>query len=260
MNPHRFLLLSVILAGSLCAAETPAPTAAELASHLSALRQDGSSFIRARMQIKDPSGAVKTTLQVQIKSRAGKSGTELVYQLQWPKERKGEAILLRGGGRRSAGGAVLLPPAPARPLAASEMVSIFGSNLTPEDLLENFYAWDSQAIVGTEAIDHVQCQILESRFGKGGRSVKSWIDPRRMVPLRIEKYSPSGQLFRRIETTRVATDDLGHPTPANLILSGPHDATTTEMDGSRIKHGVTYTDRDFTPEGLSDMTAPRAGE
>ena len=33
--------------------------------------------------------------------------------------------------------------------------------------------------------------------------------------------------------------------------------TTTELDGSRIKHDVAYTDRDFTPDGLKEMTTPR---
>ncbi|MEP6902220.1 MAG: hypothetical protein ABJA66_10750, partial [Actinomycetota bacterium] len=50
------------------------------------------------------------------------------------------------------------------------------------DILENFFAWDNQAIVGTEVVDRVSCQILESKPGKGQRSgygsVRSWVDTR----------------------------------------------------------------------------------
>jgi hypothetical protein len=33
----------------------------------------------------------------------------------------------------------------------------------------------------------------------------------------------------------------------------------TELDGSRIKHDVTYSDRDFTPAGMTELSVPRAG-
>ena len=83
--------------------------------------------------------------------------------------------------------------------------AFFGSDLSYEDLVENFFAWDNQAIVGTETVDRVPCQILESKPGKGDRSsyakVRSWIDVKRLVPLRVEKYLASGQLARRIDTT-----------------------------------------------------------
>jgi hypothetical protein len=271
MNLLRSLLFHLTCAGlALWAApqvvdgaEPAAMTASELAARLSAIRQDGSCFVRARMQVKDSSGGIKSTSQLQIKSRSGKEGTEVVYQVLWPKEKKGEAVLLRSSGNRLATGALLTPPAAPKTLATGQMKEpLFESNLTYEDIIENFFAWDDQSLVGTEAIDRTPCQILESKPGKSGRSVygsvRTWVDMRRMVPLRVEKFSPSGQLVRRIETTRVANDDLGRPIPAYLKVSGPHEDTITEMDGSRIRHGVSYSDQEFTPEGLQDMTAPKS--
>ena len=99
----------------------------------------------------------------------------------------------------------------------------------------------------------MKCPILESKPGKDERSiygsVRSWIDVRRLVPLRVEKYASSGQLLRRIDTTRVVAD-AGHPIPADLTVSGARPDSSTLLDGSRIRHNVTYTDRDFTIEGL----------
>ena len=79
---------------------------------------------------------------------------------------------------------------------------------------------------------------------------------RRLVPLRVEKYASSGQLLRRIDTTRVVAD-AGHQIPANLAVSGARPDSSTLLDGSRIRHNVAYTDRDFTIEGLKELAIPR---
>ena len=140
---------------------------------------------------------------------------------------------------------------------------LFGSDLSYEDVIENFFAWDQQAIVGTETVDRVNCQILESKPGKAAHSaytsVRTWVDPRKFVPMRVEKYS-SGRLVRRIDTTRVATDDKGRAIPANLVVHGPGGGSYTELDGSKIKHGVNFSDDEFTPEGLKQAGAPRSAE
>jgi hypothetical protein len=82
--------------------------------------------------------------------------------------------------------------------------SLFGSDLSYEDVIENFYAWEHQAIAGTEVVDRVSCLILESKPGQSDHSTyasaRSWVDPRRLVPLRVEKYLSSRQLAPRIDT------------------------------------------------------------
>jgi len=74
-----------------------------------------------------------------------------------------------------------------------------------------------QALVGSEVINRVDCQILESKPDSASDSiygkVRSWIDPARSVPLRIEKYSASGELVRRIDTDKVARDEKHNPIP-----------------------------------------------
>ena len=208
------------------------------------------------------SGAATTTLQLQIKSRSTREGTDLVYQVLWPKERKGEAVLLRRSGNRAPTGALFTPAGNVRALTAAQLDDpLFGSALSYADVIENFFAWNQQAIVGTEVVDRVTCQILESKPGKSGHSsyssVRTWVDTRRLVPLRVEKYAGSARPARRIETTRVVTDDTGRAIPANLTVRGSGDAAT-EIDGSRIKHGATFTDDEFTPEGLKQTPTPRA--
>ena len=233
-------------------------SATELASRLSAGMEDGNSYVRVRLDVK---GTTETTLQLQIKQRRTKTSTEVLYQILWPKERKGEAVLLRKTSGKPAAGTIFLPPNTLRTLDAAEMKdALFGSDLAYADVVENFFAWDQQAIVGTEEVDGTTCQILESKPGKGGRSiygsVRSWIDTRRLVPLRVEKYSADGKSLRRIDTTRVVSTE-GRQIPANLSVRRPGQSSVTALDGSRIKHGVTFTDRDFAPDGIKDLTVPR---
>ena len=256
-RPLAAALVGFTLAFSSRAADSPSPpTASDLASRLSALRQDGASYVRLRMEIR---GANKETLQLQIKERRTTNSSEVVYQVLYPKERKGESVLLRKIGNHPASGSVFVPPNTLRPIDDLKE-PLFGSDLSYQDVVENFFAWEQQAIVGTEKVDGVTCPILESKPGKDERStygsVRSWIDVRRLVPLRVEKYANSGQLLRRIDTIDVVAD-AGRQVPATLVVSGARGYSSTRLAGSRIKHDVTYTDHDFTIEGLKEIATPR---
>ncbi len=265
MKRHFIFLFSALLA-CLSHAVDPAPvTATELAGALSARQQDGNSFVKLRMEIQPMAGNAKTVLQLQIKQRRTAAATEIVYQVLWPKERFGEAILLRKVGNQPAVGTLLGSAGALSPLTAAQMtLPWLGGDLTYADALEDFFTWEGQRLAGNEVIDRVNCQILESKPGKGQSSnyasVRTWVDLRRLVPLRVEKYLPSGKLARRIDTTRVVKDDLQRYLPANLAVSGVRSEALTELTGSKLKHGVVYADEEFTAEGLKLLTAPRTAE
>jgi hypothetical protein len=232
-----------------------------LASAVSA-KQEGVSYVRLRMQVKPSGNAAEETLQLQIKERRTKTATDLVYQVLWPQPRKGESVLLHQEAGRSASGSLFTPPDKSQSLTASQLREpFFGSDLSYLDVIEDPLSWENQAITGTEAVNGVNCTVLESKPSKGESEyakVRSWIDPNRLVQMRIEKYLPSGELRVRIETTRVSNDDKGRPIPANLTVQNPQKSSVTELDGSRIKHNVTFSDAEFTPEGLKQVSAPTA--
>jgi hypothetical protein len=246
--------------GSAANTEQAALSAKDLADHLSAL-QEGTAYVRLRLEVKEPGGTTKIVLQLQIKERRTHSSADVLYQVLWPKERKGEAVLLHEADGSPPAGSLFMPPDKLSALNTSRMNgALFGSDLSYQDVVENFFAWQNQAIVGNDVLNRVRCLILESRPGKGElstyASVRSWIDATRFVPLRVEKYLPSGQLARRIDTTRVVTDDKGRFIPADLTVRGPREDSVTDLDGSRIRHDVAFTDRDFTTEGIEEISAP----
>jgi hypothetical protein len=231
--------------------EPSATSAGELAARMSAVQQ-GNTLIRAKLEVKSPDNG-KHVLQLQIKERRTKTATDLIYQVQWPKERKGEAVILHQDSDGAPRVTLIVPPGPPRVLEASQMDGgLFGSDLSYQDAIDNFFAWKDQAITGSEVINGVECQILESKPGKSGISiyakVRTWIDSRRFVPMRVEKYSAAGHLLRRIDTTRVARDQQDRFIPGSLTVRSPSKDSITELDGARIEQGMQFTDRDFTPE------------
>jgi Outer membrane lipoprotein-sorting protein len=234
-------------------------SAKELASAVSA-KQQGDAYVRLRLQVKPSGNASEETLQIQIKERRTKSATDLVYQVLWPQTQKGESVLLHQEAGGPASGTLFTPPDKSQKLTASELREpFFGSDLSYLDVIEDPLSWDNQTITGTDLVNGVNCTVLESKPSKGESEyakVRSWIDPNRLVLMRIEKYLPSGELRVRIDTTRVSNDDKARPIPANLTVQNPKKGSVTELDGSRIKHNVTFSDNEFTPEGLKQVSAP----
>lgn len=226
-----------------------ADPATEIAAKMSASQQDGPSMVRLKMESRG------VTLQLQVKQRRSANATEVVYQILWPKERAGEAVLLRKIGNQAATGTLYVPPATLRQLDMKE--ALFGCDVLFADLIENSFAWPNQAIVGTEVVNRVNCQILESKPGKGQRSiyamVRTWVDVGRSVPLRIEKYNAAGQVMRRIDSGRIVTDDIGRHVPTGLTVTDPAKGSATQLDGSKLKHDVTFTAGEFSPEGLKQI-------
>jgi hypothetical protein len=262
--PSLFFGLCLLLsATSPGAAADPSLSAKDIAAQLAA-REVGSAYIRLIMQIKGPAGAAGGTLQLQVKERRTATSADILYQVLWPKERKGEALLLHQADGVALGGSLMAPSGAIRQFGAAQMADpLFGSDLSYQDAIENFFAWPGQSIVGSGTVNRINCVILESKPLEPANSiygsVRSWIDPHRLTPMRVEKYLPSGKLARRIDTTRVANDDQGHPIPANLSIFRGDDGSQTDLDGSRIRHDVTLTDHDFSPDGMKDLTPPHAG-
>lgn len=238
----RILLLSLV---ALCVGTTSGRaaewTAPKLAGAMAAAVQDGDATARVKMTSPDTG-----VLQIRIKSRRTAGDAAVVYEILWPNERKGETFVLR----QSGAGSVKTAGGVATKLGAADMAkSVFGTALAYADVVENFFLWDKQSLDGTEAVGRTECVILESRPGADDATiygkVRSWIDPQRLVAMRVEKYDESGRLVRRIETTQVAKDDNGRNVPAGMSVRAG--GKVTEIDGTNIRHDVTHSAGDFDP-------------
>lgn len=242
----RLLLAALVSLVSLQAQETP--DAKSLANTMANAVWDDSSTARLKMDFVPDNGGEKTVLQLKIDARRSQAATDVHYKVLWPKDRTDGSFVLRKTAGQRASGSVLQDGA-AKPISSMQD-GIFGSDLAYEDLADNYFAWENQKIVGEEKIKNIPCQILESRPGKGDQSgygnVKTWIDTKRMVPLKVEKYDGKGQLIRRITITLIAKDDKNRPIPANFSVERPGKGSVTVLEGSNIKHDVSLTDADFS--------------
>lgn len=260
MNILSYFLLAVSLISLSKAAD--APSAAAIAAQLSMLQHNGNTYVKLRLVVKDAAGGAKTKVDLQIKSRRTAEASDVLYQVLWPKECKGEAVMVRKPAGQAGKVSVLtLPNTVSAPTLTQ---SVFESDLCYADLVENSFAWEQQAIVGNEVIDGIPCSIIESKPGKSVHSVygsvKAWVDTKRMLPLRVEKYSSTGVLVRRVDTMRVTRDDDGQQVAATLLVRRVGGVTTTELEGTKIRRGVVYAERDFSVDGMKDVTVPHASE
>ncbi len=254
--PARSSVLSVLLvlaAPVLGHAQAgAAPEAQTLAGSLRASVLDGSSVTRLKLQRPAAADGGQGVVQLQAKARRSAAGSDVLYQVLWPKTRQGEGFLLRKTENRPPVGSLFTPPNAVQPVKPQD--GIFGSALAYEDLVDDFYGWKSQQVVGEETIGRVACWILESKPAAGQASsyssVRTWVDAKRTVPVRIEKYGAGGGLVRRITVTRLVKDDINRLIPATFTVQRAGMEGETVLEGSSIKHDVTLTDADFTEERL----------
>ena len=91
-------------------ADPPEPSAKDIAARLTS-NLEGSSSVRLKMEVKDSAdGPSKGDFQLLIKQRRTAEATDLVYQVLYPRERKGEAVLLHQSAGHAPGGWVVVPP------------------------------------------------------------------------------------------------------------------------------------------------------
>jgi hypothetical protein len=235
------ILLPLFLA--LSSAPAAEWTAAKLAGEMATAVEDGDATARVRLD-----SAETGVLQVRIKSHRSASRSAVSYEILWPVARKGEVLVLRQSGTAAVQGATRAADGQAAKLGPADLGKpVFGTALAYADVIGNFFRWDRQTLDGAETVGKTDCVVLDSSPGAKDVSiygrVRSWIDPHRLVPLRVEKYDKSGRLVRRIETTQVSKDDTGRHVPAAMTVRAGN--RSTEINGVNIRHDVQHADADF---------------
>ena len=191
-------------------------------------------------------------LQVKILSRRNAVSSEVVYEVMWPADHKGERVLLRQRRGGSVEGQVFTPPDKRGNINRSQLLdTLLGTDMALADAVENFFAWRSQSFVGRENIGSADCVILESKPGPNDSSpygaVRSWIDLRRMATLRVEKSDKAGRLVRRIDSSQIVKDDIGRSVPLSMTVRRVPGDSVTEIEGSALRHDAILSPGDFDP-------------
>ncbi len=262
LNPMRLLpVMTASLLPVLALGQAPSRTADEWIAGVRAARPSGGLYARLRLE-HSGAGGTSTTFQVQVKRRASPDGgTESLYQVLFPKERKGEGLLLRIKGGNFTG-ASFVPGAGIRALKSSDRnLGLFGTALTVDDIIAAFLEWPVQEVVGRENAGSVPCTIVESRSGSdsssGAKRVRSWIDETRLAAMRVEKFANSNQPVKTVVTHKVMRGSRGYFAPTSFTVTDHSTGAVTRVEGVRSETDMVYTDADFTEAALQSITAAR---
>jgi predicted RNA-binding protein YlxR (DUF448 family) len=258
----RYVLLFAALIPALAFAQDKNYSAAQLIAAMKAAKPSGGIYVRLRMEHRDAAGK-QTVLQAQLKRRStADGGTETLYQLLFPKERKGEALLLRVKDG-SFSGTAFKPGQGRRALKESDRSSgIFGTALTIDDAIAEFLDWQQQEITGKEKEGAVPCTVIESRAPRSSSSgvtiVKSWIDETRLTAMRIDCFKDAGTPVRTVLTHKVLRGSSGYYAPSSFTVTDHATGASTKVEGVRSDKDITYTDADFSDSALETIAAPAA--
>jgi hypothetical protein len=240
-------LLSVPLSAADRAAE-------DLIAKIEESQDTRGAMIRAKLSIEDAKSGRTTSAQIRIRLRRDAKVTRLLYQVLWPSDHKGEALSLERSARGAITGFLYDPPEKITPVNASTMSRPYlDSNLTIEDLGEDFWQWPSQRISGEEMIGGEACKIVESRPPAGVRSsyslIRSWISPSKLLPLRIEKFGRDERLAKRFTVQKTSRHD-GHWVPVTTVIQNSGGTLQTTLDFSRGERDVEIPVEEFSPERI----------
>ena len=223
-----------------------------------AMRPRPSSGFFLRMKIDSSGGGqARSNLQVQVKGRRIGEVTDLLYQIQFPKKRQGEGVLIRWKNGSFVTGYNYIPGAAPKPLTIKNLFEpIFGSALSYHDTSLAFWEWSTQSDIGREIIMGADCQVIDSepiqKRTAGYERIRSWIDIEKKVPMRIEKFAAK-RLSLVIETKEVAKADEGRffARRYSLVRPGVNSGTTITVTNLESKE---YLDNQFTPDKMREIT------
>ena len=246
------LLTALIVATMPLAAQQAAKdyTGAELIAAVKAAKPKGDIQIRASLQ-----QTGRPRLQVQIKHHTAANGERLqLHQVLFPKDRKGEGLLLR----TSDGGLIGWSFKPGgQPMAlkpTDRSMGVFGTDLLVEDVLGDFLNWRSHTLVRKENLGPVSCSVVESVAPPNAtgsvRMVRSWIDDRRLVPQKVEMLDATGKVNRTVTTQRVHRSSTGYFVPTEFIITSAS-GSETKVSGSGVRDDLTFADADFSEAALA---------
>ena len=201
---RRTVLLAAVLASSLGTPQVQAQTAAELVAKVLSRQQTRGFIVRARLVTGEPGSERPAVVQVRTIGRRDGKTARLLCQALWPSSLKGRAVYVQKDGPQAVSGFVFQPPDSVTELSGDVLsMPLFDTDLTMEDLQEDFWSWPGPVAAGGDTVDGKPCRVVELRPPAGVRTaytlVTTCISPERSLPLRIDAFGKNGAPARREE-------------------------------------------------------------
>jgi len=258
---------AAILAGTLATAlavgapghAAVADTAADLLARVMARQQTSGFTMRARLIIQ-PAGAGRpaVTLQIRALGRQDTRGRRVLYQALWPDAVKGRAVVVDRVQGQPITGFFFEPPETMTPISPQRLTEpVLESDLTVEDLVDDFQWWPNPVFAGQGTVDGRACRLVESRPPAGAHSsyavVRSCISESALLIVRVEKLGVNGRVVKRVTVTRTARAGNGVITPRALTIEDLTRGSTTTIDVSRGDRDIVVATAEFSPARLRSL-------
>jgi hypothetical protein len=201
----------------------------------------------------------KDTRQILIKGRRDGEATKLLYQVLWPTQFAGDAIVVEDSGDHHVNG-FLYQKEIVIPLTDQLLEGeFFESDLHVEDMFEAFWYWPSHKSAGEETIDKRHCMIVELRPAPdavtGYSMVKTWVSPEILLAMKVQFYGRDGKLLKTVTTERVVKQGSRWVAATLKVLpAGGH--TQTVLEGTKAERDLQIPTADFTVDAIKQTMKP----
>lgn len=143
------------------------------------------------------------------------------------------------------------------PIAGSRKQDPFmGSDFTYEDVSGRHFTKDNHKLIGEEkALGH-DCYVVESvpkvKESKISK-MKSWIDKKTYIPIRVEYTNHDNKIYRRYESIKIKKID-GFHTIIERVMTSLLDETKTVMlvNSKKVEYDIGLDDSVFTDRSLKN--------
>jgi hypothetical protein len=245
------LLTGQAIAGRVATNAPAAPlTADQLAAKVIAARPEKGFRLRATLT-RTTAGNQRDVRHLFIKGRRD-TGSIVLYQQIWPEVPGGRALVIEDVGDHRLSG-FQYEAGRVTPLSDAALGGRFlDSDLTLEDLAENYWYWPTRSRGREEDIGQYQTVAVDFRPGRAASTysrVRAWIAPEIAFGLRTEVYGPTGALARTIGSYRILK--FGERWVAGIVTVDPADRRSrTVVEGVGGERNVAISRSEFTPAAI----------
>lgn len=235
-------------------------TADELVAKVIAVRRERGFRIRAMMTRTTPGSNVRDVRQLLIKGRREQNRSIVLYQQLWPDVPNGRALVVEDSGNHQLKG-FQHESGRVTPLS-NEMLGrrFFDSDLTMEDLAEDFWYWPTRSLGGEEDVGAHRTVIVNLRPEPSAAStyslVRTWVAPDLALGLRMQLYGRTGSLARTIGFYRILEID-GRWVPGIVTVEPTDRSSRTVIEGVELERDRPVSRSEFTPEAVrKELASP----
>jgi Outer membrane lipoprotein-sorting protein len=211
-------------------------------------------LIRVKLTVSETGSETRNAWQLRIKGHRDETGSRLLYQVLWPAADKGHALYLERSGRKNLEGFFFTPPGKMEPIAADPLAtSYLGSDLSLEDLLDDFWQWPEPKAGAQEEAGREICRIVNLRPPPDARSsyslVRAWISEEKAVPMRLLKFNRQGDAAKEFLVQKIVQNEKLW-FPMTTIIQKPGGSRQTLFEISRGDRDVEIPPTDFSVEEI----------